>query len=142
MIKTVIIENERPSRQILYAILKEVAPDISIIATLATVKESINYFSKALTPDLILCDFELSDGLSFEIFNEVEITIPVIFITWFEKFIMHAFQNNGIDYLIKPVTTEDISKAIQKYRNLQNYFGIQNTSFPSLLQHFGPKKEK
>ena len=141
MIKTVIIENERPSKQILYAILKKVAPDISIIATLATVKESINYFSKAFAADLILCDVELSDGLSFEIFDEVEITIPVIFITGFEKFIVHAFQNNGIDYSIKPVTTEDISKAIQKYRNLQNYFGIQNTSFTSLLQYFRPKKK-
>lgn len=141
MIKTVIIEKDRPSQQKLCRVLKESAPDISIVATLATIKDSIDYFSKTFDSDLIVTAVELCEGLSFEIFKVLEIAIPVIFITDFEKSLKEAFRNNGIGYIIKPVTIENVCKALQKYRNLQNHFGGQNTSFFRQLPYFGSKKK-
>ena len=141
MIKAVIIEDEISAREKLISILKEVAPDINIVATFSYVKESIDNLQKFLPIDLIFCDVQLPDGLSFEIFTEVNITTPVIFITAFDKFIMNAFENNGIEYLLKPVSNDNVGKAIAKYKKLQKHFSIDETAFKNLAQSIGGNKK-
>ena len=84
---------------------------------------------------------QLPDGLSFEIFSETQIKIPVIFTTGFDKFMLYAFENNGIDYLLKPIQKEDLGKALLKYKNLENHFTQQTQSLHNLLQTFYVKKK-
>src|SRR5438046_10708637 len=101
MIKAVIIEDEKVAQEKLLNILKEICPALEVIAILTSVKEGVSYFKNPHSVDIIFCDVQLPDGLTFEIFNETEIKIPVIFITGFNKFMLYAFENNGIDYLLK-----------------------------------------
>lgn len=141
MINAVIIEDEKSAQQKLLHTLKDVAPGLKVNAILTTVKESIEYFSSAPLIDIIFCDVQLPDGLSFEIFNETQIRTPVIFITGFDKFILHAFENNGIDYLLKPVDNDDLAKALTKYRMLENHFTEQHQSLYNLLQTYNAKRK-
>jgi DNA-binding LytR/AlgR family response regulator len=141
MINAVIIEDEKPAQEKLLSILKEISPGLNVTAILTTVRESISYFKIARSTDIIFCDVRLPDGLSFEIFNETRIRIPVIFITGFDKFMLYAFENNGIDYLLKPVNEEDLRKALSKYRMLENYFAEQNKALYDLMKTFDVKKK-
>src|SRR5215216_4385891 len=126
MINAVIIEDEKSSQEKLLDTLREVEPGLNVAALLTTVKESISYFTASSSTDIILSDVQLPDGLSFEIFKETGIKIPVIFITGFDKFMLYAFENNGIDYLLKPVDKEELRKALYKYKMLENHFAEQN----------------
>ena len=119
MLNAIIIEDERLALQELINNLREVSPDISITATLGSVKESIEYLSTSPKADIIFSDVQLADGLSFEIFNYTDVEIPVIFITGYDEFIMNAFEYNGIDYLLKPVRKEDLLKAIMENISLR-----------------------
>ena len=125
MINAVIIEDEKPAQEKLLSTLKEVSPGLNVAAILTSVKESINYFKTFPSIDIIFCDVQLPDGLSFEIFSEAQLKIPVIFITGFDKFMLYAFENNGIDYLLKPVDKEELKKALYKYKMLENHFAEQ-----------------
>ena len=88
MINAVIIEDEKDAQEKLSSTLKEVAPGLNVVAILTSVKESINYFKTSPPIDIIFCDVQLPDGLSFEIFSETQIKIPVIFITGFDNFLV------------------------------------------------------
>src|SRR4051794_33719269 len=123
MTTAIVIEDEKPASQYLIDKLKEIAPDIEVKATLSNVKQSIDYLSKhAATTDIVFSDVQLEDGLSFSIFNQLHVDIPVIFITGYDKFMLNAFESNGIDYLLKPVNDEDLLKAIEKYKKLEKHF--------------------
>jgi DNA-binding LytR/AlgR family response regulator len=137
----IVIEDEKAVAQNLIATLKEVAPDTQIQAILGTVRESIDYLSKQNNKaDIIFCDVQLTDGLSFSIFNEVYIVAPIIFITGYDKFMLNAFEYNSIDYLLKPVCKEDLQKALEKYKRLEQHF--TNTSFvKNFLQHFDQQRK-
>ena len=117
MKNAVIIEDEKPVAQSLVSTLKEVAPDMQIKAILTSVEDSINYFSVDVQADIIFCDVQLTDGLSFSIFNEIHIDAPIIFITGYDKFMLNAFEYNSIDYLLKPVCKEDLQKALRRFLN-------------------------
>ena len=141
MINAVIIEDEKPSQEKLISILKEISPELEVVAILTTVKESIEYFKTSHSVDIMFCDVQLPDGLSFEIFKETQIKIPVIFITGFDKFMLYAFENNGIDYLLKPVDKNELAKALFKYRMLEDHFSQQNRALNNLLQTLNTKKK-
>ena len=140
MKNAIVIEDEKAVAQNLISTLKEVAPDIKIRATLSGVKESIDYLSKDARADIIFCDVQLTDGLSFSIFNEVKIDAPIIFITGYDKFMMNAFEYNSIDYLLKPVCREDLNKALEKYKRLEQHF-TQTSVLSNFLQNFNPQKK-
>jgi len=140
MKNAIVIEDEKVVAQNLISTLKEVAPDIKIRATLSGVKESIDYLSKDARADIIFCDVQLTDGLSFSIFNEVKIDAPIIFITGYDKFMMNAFEYNSIDYLLKPVCREDLNKALEKYKRLEQHF-TQTSVLSNFLQNFNPQKK-
>jgi DNA-binding LytR/AlgR family response regulator len=140
MLKTIIIEDEKNARQGLIDILTNIDTNLNIVAQLSTVKESIEYFKNAPQADLIFCDVQLGDGLSFEIFSEVEIRTPVIFITGYDQFVMNAFEYNGIDYLLKPVSEHELQNALTKYRRLEKHFSNQS-SLNSLVQYVNTRKK-
>lgn len=122
MLNAIIIEDEKPAMELLVKMLGEVSPGVNIKARLNSVKESIEFIAAHPDADIIFSDVQLSDGLSFEIFKQTGVQIPVIFTTGYDKFMMMAFENNGIDYLLKPISKSDLDKALLKYRKLQTHF--------------------
>lgn len=141
MLNAILIEDERLAMQDLLHHLYDASPDVQVIAKLTSVKESIEYLSGSPKADIIFSDVQLSDGLSFEIFNYTDIKIPVIFITGYNEFIMNAFEYNGIDYLLKPVSKEDLEKAILKYKMLERHFNSGNQGMEKLMTQVGAKKK-
>ncbi len=93
MLNTIIIEDEKPAMEVLVKMLSETSADVHIIARLNSVKESIEFITAHSGADLIFSDVQLSDGLSFEIFKQTGVQIPVIFTTGYDKFMMLAFEN-------------------------------------------------
>jgi DNA-binding LytR/AlgR family response regulator len=127
MTTAIIIEDEQNASEHLSSVLKEIEPDISVIATLKSVEQGILYLSENVDVDLIFSDVQLPDGLSFSIFSAVHITAPIIFVTGYDRFVMNAFESNGIDYLLKPVSSDELSKAVNKYKNLRKHFSLHDS---------------
>ncbi|MEI9909353.1 MAG: response regulator [Bacteroidota bacterium] len=122
MIKAIIIEDERMIADEFKRMLNEVSGETAIMGTFSTVRDSVEYLLHSEAPDLIFSDVQLPDGLSFDIFNKVNIQSPVIFVTAYDQFIVNAFEHNGIDYLLKPVDARDLVKALTKYKALEKHF--------------------
>jgi len=141
MLNAVIIEDERPALESLLNTLSSVTDDVQVTARLGSVKESIEFLSQPNAVDLIFSDVQLSVGLSFEIFNKGNIRIPVIFITGYDEFMLNAFEYNGIDYLLKPVDKESLSKALVKYKMLEKHF-TNHHSLANLMQYIGNHKKR
>ncbi|WP_027124718.1 LytR/AlgR family response regulator transcription factor [Gelidibacter mesophilus] len=110
----IIIEDEKPSARRLQRMLGNLM--IEAHTMLHSVEESIAWFIENKHPDLIFLDIQLSDGLSFEIFEALEINSAVIFTTAYDAYALQAFKLNSIDYLLKPIDEEDLAKAIAKYK--------------------------
>lgn len=111
--KAIIIEDEPLSVSELRNTLAEVAPHIEVVATAASVAEAVEITGR-VDHDLIFMDIHLGDGNGFDIFRRTEINVPVIFITAYDTYAMKAFENKGIDYLLKPFGREDLKRAIDK----------------------------
>ena len=122
MIKTLIIEDEKMIAEQFRYLLMRASTETEIVGSLSTVKESVAYLSQNESPDLVFSDVQLADGLSFDIFNQVDVKCPVVFVTGFDQFIMNAFEYNGIDYLLKPVDERDLGKTLAKYKTLEKHF--------------------
>jgi len=112
--KIIIIEDEKPSARRLQRMLSEI--NIEAQAMLHSVEESVKWFQNNEHPDLILLDIQLSDGLSFEIFEQVEVNSAIIFTTAYDEYALKAFKLNSIDYLLKPIDTEELESAIDKFK--------------------------
>jgi DNA-binding LytR/AlgR family response regulator len=110
----IIIEDEKPSARRLQRMLSNL--DMETQVMLHSVEESIDWFQNNEHPDLIFLDIQLSDGLSFEIFETVDIKSSVIFTTAYDEYALQAFKLNSIDYLLKPIDDEDLKKAVSKYK--------------------------
>lgn len=121
--QTLIIEDEAPAFRRLQKVLEEINSDIHILEVLDSVEESIKWFNNHKMPDIVFMDIQLSDGLSFEIFEKVHITSPVIFTTAFDEYMLKAFKVNSIDYLLKPIKKEDLAHSLKKYKELKSGFG-------------------
>jgi len=113
----IIIEDEKPAARRLSRLLEEL--DVKVSIMLHSVEESINWFQNNQHPDLIFLDIQLSDGLSFEIFDEVEVKSAIIFTTAYDEYALQAFKLNSIDYLLKPIDDEDLEVAVKKYKALK-----------------------
>jgi two-component system response regulator LytT len=114
----VIIEDEKPAARRLNRMLNDF--DIEPLTMLHSVEESVNWFHKNDHPDLIFLDIQLSDGLSFEIFEEVEIKSAIIFTTAYDEYALKAFKLNSIDYLLKPIDADELENAINQYKKIAN----------------------
>lgn len=114
---TIIIEDEKPSARLLQRKLQKLA--IETDTMLHSVEEAINWFQNNPHPDLIFLDIQLSDGLSFEIFDVIDIKSAIIFTTAYDEYALRAFKLNSIDYLLKPIDEEDLEVAINKFKARQ-----------------------
>lgn len=110
----IIIEDEKPSARRLQRQLK--ALNLEAETMLHSVEESITWFQNNPHPDLIFLDIQLSDGLSFEIFETIDIKSAVIFTTAYDEYALQAFKLNSIDYLLKPIDDDDLEVAVKKYQ--------------------------
>lgn len=112
--KAVIIEDEYLVAEELKVKIKEVDPKMEIVEILPSLKTSLRWFGENAEPDIIFADIQLSDGISFEIFNKFRITSPIIFTTAYNEYAIQAFKLNSIDYLLKPINIIELENAIEK----------------------------
>lgn len=131
MSKYIIIEDEEPAFNRLKKMIGEIDSQLDFVENLASVKASVEWFQKNPQPDLIFMDIQLSDGNSFEIFKQVKVTCPIIFITAFDQFALEAFKVNSVDYILKPIKKEELTASIQKFNSRKI---TQNFDFNQLLQ--------
>jgi len=122
--RIVIIEDEKPAAQKLQKAIIKCNGNIEVAAILGSTKDATAWLRENPLPELIFMDIELSDGLSFSIFEEVPITCPVIFTTAYDEYWQEAFEHNSIDYLLKPVLQEKLETALKKYETLKKYFTL------------------
>jgi DNA-binding LytR/AlgR family response regulator len=127
--KCVIIEDEKPAAEKLLSLLALCNQQVYVEVVLGSVKEAISWLQEHPTPELIFMDIELSDGLSFKIFEEINVECPVIFITAYDEYWQEAFEYNSIDYLLKPIKPEKLEAALNKYQKLKQHF----TGYKSLV---------
>ncbi|TDE07617.1 LytR/AlgR family response regulator transcription factor [Flavobacterium sandaracinum] len=113
---TIIIEDEKPAARLLQRKLEKL--NIQVGVMLHSVEEALEWFSKNEHPELIFLDIQLSDGLSFEIFEKVAIKSAVIFTTAYDEYALRAFKLNSIDYLLKPIDEDDLEVAVAKFKSL------------------------
>ena len=118
----VIIEDEYPAVERLEKLLQRVEEGIHVTATLDSVEGAVRWLSHHPSPDLILSDIQLSDGLSFEIYEQVLIKSPIIFTTSYDEYAIRAFKLKSIDYLLKPIKYDELAQAISKYRTFRSEF--------------------
>lgn len=111
----IIIEDEKPAARLLQRKVEKLG--LQVNQMLHSVEESIDWFQNQPHPDLIFLDIQLSDGLSFEIFEAIDIKSAVIFTTAYDEYALRAFKLNSIDYLLKPIDEEDLEIAIAKFKN-------------------------
>jgi len=116
--KAIIIEDEIYASEALQELIQKIDASIEILAVLQSIDESVEWFRSHSMPDLAFMDIHLADGSSFAIFDEVNISCPVIFTTAYNKYALKAFEVNSIDYLLKPVNQNDLVRAINKYKNM------------------------
>jgi len=117
MLNVLIVENEKPAAEKLQRLLKKTDENITIAGVTETVEDTINWLQSNPSPDLILMDIQLDDGICFELFETIKIEIPVIFTTAYNEYALQAFKVNSVDYLLKPVEEDALRKAIDKYKN-------------------------
>ncbi|WP_462280354.1 LytR/AlgR family response regulator transcription factor [Salinivirga cyanobacteriivorans] len=111
-----VIEDESFAAKRLVKMIAEILPEATISAPLKSVKESIAWLMKN-TPDLIFMDIQLSDGVSFNIFEQIDIQTPVIFTTAYDQYAIKAFEANSLGYILKPVQRKNLEKAVAKYKH-------------------------
>jgi DNA-binding LytR/AlgR family response regulator len=136
--RIIIIEDELKAAKSLANLIAKLKPDAKIVAQLQSVESAVSYLSENEEPELIFMDVQLSDGVCFDIFKVVKIHCPVIFCTAYGEYAMEAIKANGIDYLLKPFSKEDLQAALEKIDNFKNFFQ-QNTQpdLDGLLKRVG-----
>lgn len=137
----VIIEDEERASQKLIRLLNEINKEIQVGTVIESVEGAINWFSNKPLPDLILMDVQLEDGLCFEIFENIHLTVPIIFTTAFDEYSLKAFKVNSVDYLLKPVDIHELKKAIEKFQAVHQK-GIGLEKIESLLSQFQPARKE
>ncbi len=135
----VIIEDEPLSAQGLELLLHEYDPRIRVLTKLASVRKSIQWFrdSQPMLPDLIFLDIHLEDDLGFTLIKELNLTIPIIFTTAFDQYALQAFKANSIDYLLKPIQSDELATAIDKFKLVRQApptSGLNSTVLDQLMK--------
>jgi DNA-binding LytR/AlgR family response regulator len=134
LLKIIIIEDEKPAARRLQRLLDK--NGITVNTMLHSVSESIGWLKNNPNPDLIFLDIQLSDGLSFEIFEQVDINSAIIFTTAYDEYTLRAFKLNSIDYLLKPIDIDELETAINKFKQLhikQSNFSLELSKIKDLL---------
>lgn len=116
-VRIVIIEDEKPAARLLNRRIEKLGYPVEML--LHSVEESVEWFQSNPHPDLIFLDIQLSDGLSFELFDQVSIDSAIIFTTAYDDYVLKAFKLNSIDYLLKPIVEEELLFALDKFQRQQ-----------------------
>jgi DNA-binding LytR/AlgR family response regulator len=132
--KVVILEDEKLTANDLAKTLQSLDGDIEILRILSSLEEARAYFQSNPTLDLIFSDIELGDGLSFELFEQLKLSIPIVFCTAYSKYALDAFNTLGIDYVLKPFSKVSIEKTLSKYQQLQQKLAPATDQYSILLQ--------
>jgi len=133
--KALIIEDENLIAQELNGKIKKLAADVDVIQILPSLKTARKWFMANAEPDLIFMDIQLSDGVSFELFETYQLSCPVVFTTAYDEYAVRAFKVNGVDYLLKPIDDDELKKAIDKCRSIVE----SKTQFPSDIKQLVQK---
>lgn len=120
--KILIIEDEYITSEELKRDIEQARPDAQVVAQLESVEEALAFLKTEPTLDLIFSDIQLSDGLSFEVFEQITPPCPIVFCTAFDEYAIQAFNNNGIDYILKPFERKTIAASLSKFENMKTYF--------------------
>ncbi|SDL09358.1 two-component system, LytT family, response regulator [Catalinimonas alkaloidigena] len=121
-----LIEDEAIAAEKLALLIHRHDPTITILATLDSVKSAVVWLRANPAPDLIFLDIHLSDGQSFDIFQQVEVHVPIIFTTAYNEYAIKAFEVNSIDYLLKPIKPEDVARGLEKYESIRQEWQQQS----------------
>ena len=136
-----IIEDEKFAAEKLEDMLHEIDPKIKVLAKLGSITESTKWLLQN-TADLIFLDIQLSDGISFSIFDQVSVNTPVILTTAYDQYAIRAFQLNSIAYLLKPIRISDLTESLNKFQSLKSAFNIDFDSLLSIIQGKEPSFKK
>lgn len=135
--KILLIEDEIPAARQLTKLLHTARPRAQVLETLDSVASAVRWLRTFSTPDLIFMDIQIADGLSFDIFRQIEVLSPVVFTTAFDQYAVQAFKVNAIDYLLKPIDPDDLEAALQKWEQRQPATATTPAvALDALLQHF------
>ncbi len=137
--KLILIEDELPALRRLSKMLLELMPEAEILGSADTIDDAVALFQQHKDAQLALMDIELADGQSFEIFNRIAVTIPIIFTTAYDEFALKAFKVNSIDYLLKPIDPDELKQALEKFKKLQT--PSNSVNLQELLVSFNQKTE-
>lgn len=120
MTHILIIEDEAMAAQHLQRTILQLMPDAHILGTLQSIEETVEYFNDLIgpQPDIVFMDIHLADGLAFRIFDHISIDCPIVFTTAYDQYALDAFRAGSLDYLLKPISTEDLAHALHKLRRL------------------------
>lgn len=142
--KILIIEDEPLVAKDLQNTLRQLEPTAEILDVLSSVEAARKWLREKPAPDLILSDIQLSDGISFEIYEDLHLKCPIIFTTAYDDYAIRAFKLNSIDYLLKPIDRKDLDAALTKYKSLitENVLADQLKSLLSTWNQFPHKKYK
>jgi len=140
--RVVIVEDEINAFEYLKSSLEKIEPGIEVVAHLESVKSSVNFFKDHHDFDLIFMDIQIADGLSFEIFNHVPLEKPVIFTTAYDQYAIEAFKVHSVDYLLKPIHKNDLSKSLNKFKAIfQNTKGNSSDVLIKMMNQLNKKKK-
>jgi DNA-binding LytR/AlgR family response regulator len=139
--KVLIVEDESIAAEKLEMMLREIDPQIEVLAKTDSIKESARWLSLHQA-DLIFLDIQLSDGISFSIFEQVAVNTPVIFTTAYDQYAIKAFQLNSIAYLLKPIRKSDLADSLKKYASLKSAFTIDFEALLAGIQGKRPEYKK
>jgi two-component system, LytTR family, response regulator LytT len=133
--KILIIEDERRTADLIVRLIKQYDNSFIVLGVLDSVEKGVKWFiHKTELPDLILADIQLTDGTSFDLFDQVNLELPVIFITAYNEFALNAFRLNSIDYLLKPLNFTDLKKAFDKFiRTKEAYLKVNLKEYNQII---------
>ncbi len=114
--RILIIEDETAASENLIAMLQEIDSEIEVLQVLESVQQTVRWLSSHPAPDLIFMDIHLSDGSAFTLFQEMEVTVPIVFTTAYDQYALDAFTVNSVDYLLKPIKTSELTRALDKFK--------------------------
>lgn len=138
--RVLILEDEQPNAERLQRLLGSLRPEMEILPIIDSVTKAIIWLNKNEIPDLIMMDVRLSDGLSFEIFNQIKIYCPIIFTTAYDEYAVKAFKYNSVDYLLKPIEKEELQIALEEFEQINRHSSGIIPAIENLLGYFKQKK--
>tara|TARA_B100001094_G_C18174046_1_gene796848 strand:+ start:1305 stop:2066 length:762 start_codon:yes stop_codon:yes gene_type:complete len=134
--RILIIEDEIPAARRLEKLISECRPEAHIIDVIDTVEDALEWFNENNEPDLVISDIQLADGVSFEIFEQIELDCPIVFATAYDQYAIKAFELNSIDYLLKPFNKETLMKSFDKFdKTIPSNSSLKELEISSLMQN-------